>query len=228
MHITPQNCSPTKNINGVEIIFNFLINTASLMQASSSSAHHKMMYDHTIFCLNILTNTVEMDPDRAKVMIGTIVVDEGFFSTKQSGKISGLSWLARWIVSTTAGFRESVMKGSFGTNVVSSSIDNELKPGEDDNLVVSGNGFVLLAYLMIGDDLSSRKIRDTILKEIPTDEEGVSGGIKFVVKVLKAFCNYYHFMVGDISVAVIAPVVKLISDLEMLDLQVVPNQNGND
>ena len=173
-----------------------------------------MMYDHTIFCLNILTNTVEMESDQAKRVLDAIVVavDGG------AHQRSGLPWLAGWIVSRTSGFRESIMKGSFGSGP-SSAVDNELKTGEDDNLVTSGNGFVLLAYLMIGDDFTSHKIRDVVLKELPVDHNGVSGGIQFIVKVLKAFCNYYHYTVGDISVAVIAPVVKLISGLELLGMQ---------
>ena len=196
---------------GFEIVFRYLFRTVSLMQ--TRGVQQKMMYDHTIFCLNILTNTVEMKPDQAKRVIEAIVVEVDC-GTQQRG----ISWLARWIVSMTSGFRESVMKGSFGSNA-SATVDNELKHGEDDNLVTSGNGFVLLAYLMIGDDFASREIRDIILKEMPIDQVGVSGGIQFIVKVLKAFCNYYHYTVGDISVAVIAPVVKLISGLELLGMQ---------
>lgn len=111
------------------------------------------------------------------------------------------------------------MKGTFGSSA-SPAIDNELKTGENDNLVISGNGFVLLAYLIIGDDFTSHKIRDAVLKELPVDHNGVTGGIQFIVKVLKAFCNYYHCTVGDISIAIIAPVVKLISGLELLGMQV--------
>jgi len=210
-----QDSTSTNHTTGVGIVFSYLFRTVSLMQ--TKQAHHKMMYDHAIFCLNILTNTVEMDPDQAKRVIEAIIVD-----VDGDDHQSGLSWLTRWIVSTTSGFRESVMKGSFGSSA-STNDDNELKTGEDDNLVTAGNGFVLLAYLMIGDDVSSRNNRDIILEELPIDQNRISGGIQFIVKVLKAFCNYYHYTVGDISVAVIAPVVKLITGLELFDLQAVPS-----
>ncbi|KAL3763796.1 hypothetical protein ACHAWU_001916 [Discostella pseudostelligera] len=210
-----QDSTSTNHTTGVGIVFSYLFRTVSLMQTKQT--HHKMMYDHAIFCLNILTNTVEMDPDQAKRVIEAIIVD-----VDGDDHQSGLSWLTRWIVSTTSGFRESVMKGSFGSSA-STNDDNELKTGEDDNLVTAGNGFVLLAYLMIGDDVSSRNNRDIILEELPIDQNRISGGIQFIVKVLKAFCNYYHYTVGDISVAVIAPVVKLITGLELLDLQAVPS-----
>jgi hypothetical protein len=213
-----QDSTSSNHTTGVGIVFCYLFRTVSLMQ--TKRAHHKMMYDHAIFCLNILTNTVEMDPDQAKRVIEAIV-----FDVDGAEEQSGLSWLTRWIVSTTSGFRESVMKGSFGSSA-STHVDNELKTGEDDNLVTAGNGFVLLASLMIGDDVSSRNNRDIIQEELPIDQNGISGGIQFIVKVLKAFCNYYHYTVGDISVAVIAPVVKLITGLELLDLQAVPNTHN--
>jgi hypothetical protein len=207
-----QDCKSSNHSTGVGIVFSYLFRTVSFMQ--TRCVHQKMMYDHTIFCLNILTNTVEMEPDQAKRVLDAIVVvvNDG------AHQRSGLTWLAGWVFSKTAGFRESILKGSFGSSA-SSAVDNELKTGEDDNLVTSGNGFVLLAYLMIGDDFTSHKIRDLVLKELPVDHNGVSGGIQFIVKVLKAFCNYYHCAVGDISIAVIAPVVKLISGLELLGMQ---------
>ena len=46
-----------------------------------------------------------------------------------------------------------------------------------------------------------------------------------MIKTLKAFCNFYHYSVGDLSVAVIAPVVKLIAGLEKIDM--VERQDGN-
>lgn len=209
--LSSQDSNSSNRSTGVGIVFSYLFRTVSLMQ---TRGHQKMMYDHTIFCLNILTNTVEMESDQAKRVLDAIVVSVDGGAHQRSG----LPWLAGWIVSTTSGFRESIMKGSFGSSA-SSAVDNELKTGEDDNLVTSGNGFVLLAYLMIGDDFTSHKIRDVVLKELPVDQNGVSGGIQFIVKVLKAFCNYYHYTVGDISVAIIAPVVKLISGLELLGMQ---------
>ncbi|KAL3763869.1 hypothetical protein ACHAW5_000415 [Stephanodiscus triporus] len=206
-------------LTGLDIIFSCLFKTASLKQ--TRGAHQqKMDYDNAIFCLNILTNIVEMAAGITKSMIENIVVEERCSSAEGSVRTSGLSWLTRWVVSKTLGFQDSVMKGSFGSKTGSTD-DNELESGEEENLVTSGNGFVLLAYLIVDDGSSSgrtsKSIRDTILKELPIDNTGNSGGIYFIIKALKAFCNFYHYSVGDLSVAVIAPVIKLISGLEKMD-----------
>ena len=208
---------------GVCIIFSYLLKVASTKQGNTSTNHdderdkliERYLYDTTIFCLNILTNIVEMVPHSAKYMIEHITVnDEG---------VNAITWLSRWVVSTTSGFRKSIMKGSFGSQGEtdeSTTGGDELKAGEEGNLVTAGNGFVLLAYLMLEDEQSSSStasIRDAVIEELPFDENGASGGIQYMIKTLKAFCNFYHYSVGDLSVAVIAPIVKLISGLQKLD-----------
>ena len=154
-------------------------------------------------------------------MIEKIVLEEGCAGTTPSTKISGLSWLTQWVVSKTLGFQDSVMKGSFGSKA-SSTDDNELELGEEENLVTSGNGFVLLAYLFVDDGSHSglplKNNRDIILKELPFDKDRKSEGIHFIIKALKAFCNFYHYTVGDLSVAVIAPVIKLMVGLEKMSI----------
>ncbi len=211
-----------QSTTGVCVIFSYLLKAASTKQGKSTSSHdddkdksrERYLYDTTIFCLNILTNIVEMVPHSAKNMIENITVnDEG---------VSAISWLTRWIVSSTSGFRQSIMKGSFGSQgeTEESTGGDELKAGEEGNLVTAGNGFVLLAYLMLEDESSSssESIRDAVIKELPFDESGASGGIQYMIKTLKAFCNFYHYSVGDLSVAVIAPIVKLIAGLQKLDV----------
>lgn len=209
-----QDSGLSNKITGLDIIFSYLFKT--VLSSQSKKVSHKTNYDSIIFCLNILTNVVEMVPNLTKSMIENIVVNEGLVCAE-----SGLSWLARWVVSKTLGFQGSVMKGSFGSQAAASSTGDvsELETGEEDNLVTSGNGFVLLAYLMADDDtFPSHSIRNIILRELPSDKAGNSGGIQFMIKMLKAFCNFYHYSVGDLSVAVIAPVVKLISGLEKMEL----------
>lgn len=213
----------TTSATGVSIIFTHLLNTVSKQHRKSTATHdeddgnksnEKYSYDTTIFCLNILTNIIETAPLTAKHMIENIVIT--------NEEMNAISWLTRWVVSTTSGFQESVMKGSFGSDDKQHSSDgDELQAGEEGNLVTAGNGFVLLAYLMLEDETSSSSsssIRDKVVKELPIDESGSSGGIQYMIKTLKAFCNFYHYSVGDLSVAVIAPIVKLISGLEKLDV----------
>jgi hypothetical protein len=36
---------------------------------------------------------------------------------------------------------------------------------------------------------------------------------------LKAFCNFYHYSLGDLSVAIVAPVGQLITELERMQGQ---------
>jgi len=214
----------SSHISGLDIIFNYLFKTATLKQ--TRNAHQqKMDYDNTIFCLNIMTNMVEMAPSETRSMFEKIVVNEW----------PGLTWLTRWVVSKTLRFQDSLMKGSFGSSTCTTDAgtglvecsDSGLESGEEENLVTTGNGFVLLAYLIVEEcdspssswTSSSQGLRDCILKELPTnDEDGESGGIQFIIKVLKAFCNFYHYSVGDLSVAVIAPVVKLITGLEKMNI----------
>ena len=100
-----------------------------------TNAHDETNHmDRVIFCLNILTNILEMEPNAAKLVFENMVVDE------MTPKISSLSWLTRWVVSKTKGFQASVMGGSFGSqDSASSAASGELKSGEEANLVTAGN-----------------------------------------------------------------------------------------
>ncbi|KAL7513325.1 hypothetical protein ACHAXN_010721 [Cyclotella atomus] len=196
-----------KLINGVEIVFRHLF-------ATIEEAPHQKSYDAIIFCLNILTNVAEMIPSYTRDI---------FVDMNARAGLNGITWLTRWIVTKTTGFQRAIMKGSFGSTAqidVVSSEHEELQSGEEGNLVTAGNGFVLLAYLMLDEDNSTvtARIRDIIIEELPVDKSGKSGGIQFMIKTLKAFCNFYHYSVGDLSVAVIAPVIKLIAGLERIHL----------
>lgn len=214
--------SSDQTTSGVCIIFSYLLRVVSMKKGKVTTNHdddsdkssERYSYDTTIFCLNILTNIIEMVPHSARHMIENIVVTDG--------GIHAIAWLTRWVVSTTSGFQKSIMQGSFGSQVeTGASGGDELKAGEEGNLVTAGNGFVLLAYLMLEDESSistSSRIRDAIIKDLPFDESGTSGGIQYMIKTLKAFCNFYHYSVGDLSVAVIAPVVKLIAGLQKIDM----------
>ncbi|KAL7490173.1 hypothetical protein ACHAW6_016100 [Cyclotella cf. meneghiniana] len=193
--------------NGVEIIFSLLYKTVTEM------SNHKSGYDTIIFCLNILTNIAETIPSPTKEIFLDLIIN---------GKVKGITWLTQWIVSKTSGFQSAVMKGSFGLtrhdDPLAENIDSELKSGEECNLVTSGNGFVLLSYLILDDDnrTITSHLREKIVRELPIDGTGNSGGIQFMIKTLKAFCNFYHYSVGDLSVAVIAPVIRLITGLEKI------------
>lgn len=199
------NCNggATKKISGLDILFSHLYKTVA-SGGELDSIENKADYDSAIYCLTILSNVVEMSPNRSKGIFEKMVVSE----------TSAISWLAQWVVSRTSGFKRSVMQASFGSQDAShADEDVGLKEGEEDNLLAAGNGFVLLASLMIDESNSFpvSSIRSSIIDELPQHR------IQFMINTLKAFCNFYHYSVGDLSVAVIFPVKKLISGLELLD-----------
>ena len=192
-----------KKISGLDILFSHLYKTVAA-GGELDSIENKADYDSAIYCLTILSNVVEMSPDLSKGNLEKMVV---------SGT-SGITWLAQWVVSRTSGFKRSVMQASFGSQDASQTDEDVgLKEGEEDNLLAAGNGFVLLASLMIDESSAFpvSSIRSSIIDELPQQR------IQFMINTLKAFCNFYHYSVGDLSVAVIFPVKKLISGLELLD-----------
>ena len=193
----------SKRISGLDILFSHLYKTVAA-GGELDSIENKADYDSAIYCLTILSNVVEMSPSLSK----------GNFEKMVVSGTSAISWLAQWVVSRTSGFKRSVMQASFGSQDVSpADEDVGLKEGEEDNLLAAGNGFVLLASLMIDESSSFpiSSIRSSIIEELPEQR------IQFMINTLKAFCNLYHYSVGDLSVAVIFPVKKLISGLELLD-----------
>jgi len=143
-----------------------------------------------------------------------------------------LQWLSEWLVKETETFRDLIVKGTFGkknesdtekTNGNQSSEERMLMKHEEESLVLAGNGFVLLACLMKdSSSLTTNKrslsahVRTNILSKMPSDEDTEVIGVTFMIKTLKAFLNFYHYSIGDLSVAVVEPVLKLISELKKL------------
>jgi hypothetical protein len=174
------------------------------------SSTDKMRYDSVIFCLNTLTNVVESGGSR-KILAEMEVPGSG-------DKELFLTWLTRWVVSQTTSFRDAVAGSTFGSSP-SKHASRQLDAQEDEKLVAAGNGFVLLACLMEDnhgstDSAVTDGIRDLVLAQVPGDDSDTS--ITFMKNTLKAFCNFYHYSIGDLSVAVVAPVKKLIEQLEVI------------
>jgi hypothetical protein len=174
------------------------------------SSADKMRYDSVIFCLNTLTNVVESGGNR-KILAEMEVPGS-------HGKELFLTWLTRWVVSQTTSFRDAVVGSTFGSSP-SKHASRQLDAQEEEKLVTAGNGFVLLACLMEDnrggtDSAVTDGIRDLVLAQVPGDDSDTS--ITFMKNTLKAFCNFYHYSIGDLSVAVVAPVKKLIQQLEVI------------
>jgi len=210
---------------GPEVIADLLFRVVDSKNAKDLNVkglYVPLAYDITIFCLNTLTNAIEAVGflqilARHKVGRGS-VSEEGF-----------ISWLSHWVVSQTESFRDGVMHGTFGksskeTDVCHQGSNTYLDKDADENLVTAGNGFILLACCMIQSDLVgdkaddiSRSIRVIIDGTMPRNKDGSSTGFTLIKNTLKAFCNFYYYSVHDLSVAVVAPVKKLIAQLETIE-----------
>jgi hypothetical protein len=215
LSVNPEPIQNAKPANGVEIILNLLYNLVE-SQNSENHNHHAHAYDGIIFCLNSLTNLLETASyqDVCKLIVETAVA-----SNDQSEKfVDALPWISRWIVDQTSPFRDAVMSGSFGKSC-NEEDKRDLKHDEDEFLVTAGNGFILLACLLgvhktskLDESDTSSKIRSIIFDSIPNHENL----LLLMINTLKAFCNYYRYSVGDLSVAVITPVLHLITGLERI------------
>jgi hypothetical protein len=171
----------------------------------------KLIYDSVIFCLNILANVVESGGSRR------ILSEMSVPSYDREGNQLFLSWLTRWLVGETHSFREAVTESTFGTSM-SNHEERKLDAHEDEKLVTAGNGFVLLSCLLVDEnddeanaDSSAYKI---ILSELSGDDRDAK--MSFLKNTLKAFCNFYHYSIGELSVAIVAPVKLLIKRLELI------------
>jgi hypothetical protein len=230
-------CDTNNNIQGIRVLAKLvfrleespLLNLTNSKRAGSTrltraSDHDMHQYDGTIFCLTTLANVTE------GAGIGRMLMEIKL--ELHSGKtLSWLEWLCQWLVKQTETFRQEILSigktkklkmGSIrtaaATTTTADSENGELHEEEEEKLVAAGNGSVVLACLITesddGDPESSISVRNLIKKQMPLNSDGSSSGLSLVVNTLKAYCNYYHMSMGEMSVAVVSPVRKLINDLE--------------
>jgi len=167
--------------------------------------HLHFCYDLVIFCLNTMTNVT--DHVNAPEALAEYKMSETLF----------IVWLTRWLVQHTGSFRDAIANGSFGhSNDSNEKGERALEKEEEEDLVTAGNGFILLACLMKPQRTSTQNViarRKTILAEMPQEVDP----IKFMINTLKAFCNFYHYSVGSLSIAIVTPVKLLIDILKDID-----------
>lgn len=194
----------------------------SSSRRSNDVADGKLIYDSVIFCLNVLANVVESGGSCRLLSEMKVPSDDGDEET-ENGYVFFLSWLTRWLVGETHSFREAVMESTFGTSP-SKHQERKLDDQEDEKLVIAGNGFVLLTSLIVDDDNEDDEANKTgssaqkiILSELPGSDRDAK--MTFLKNTLKAFCNFYHYSIGELSVAVVAPVKQLIKRLELIQEQ---------
>jgi hypothetical protein len=195
-----------RRMQGIEIVLHLLFRTVVSNKGKGNDDRSRQEYDIVIFCLNTLTNVIETAHLQSTLSILNVpsVTDDC-----KIGEEAFLPWLTRWIVEETSSFRESVLNGSFG-NKNGTFLQNEgnesyLHKDAEEHLVTAGNGFILLSCVIIQGD---GRIRESVLVHTKN-----AGGYTLIINTLKAFCNFYYYSVGDLSVAVVAPVKKLIAEL---------------
>ena len=191
--------------------------------------------DLAIFALNTLANLVESsastEPTSDK-SYSSIVAQLKVMDKKQEKpqNVSFVAWLVRHLVDLTASFQDDLLtegednsaESAFGSQSDKEMDEGTLKEQDRDNLLLAGNGFVFLAYLLVGPLTHSSKNRrrdfedaaileGKILDELPGSM--YTSKLRFLQKVLYAFCNVYRHTVGELSVAIIAPVQSLMQVL---------------
>jgi hypothetical protein len=200
-------------------------NTTTDRKSSSNKHDDEALhrFDCTIFCLNTLANIIEAGDVRRTLAEITVVKSSS--SLNKQKKTRWLKWLCRWLVSQTESFQDAIFGiGKHNKNTAKKHQDRELQKHEEDRLVAAGNGCVLLACMMkepeeISEEPeSTNTIRQLIVDQLPRNEEGDAAYI-LIINTLKAFCNFYHFSLGDLSVAIVTPVKKLIGELQELERQ---------
>jgi len=194
---------------------------ASLASSKKAKEHDMYRYDGTIFCLTTLANVTEGTGIVRMLMELKIVLHSG-------KKLLWLEWLCQWLVKQTDTFRQEILSigttkslKSDSTGTATSESENQgLHQHEEDKLVAAGNGCVVLACLITepddGDPESSIIVRNLIKDQMPLDSDGSSSGLSLIANTLKAYCNYYHMSMGQMSGAVVGPVRKLIDELDQI------------
>ena len=222
---------PTVTIRGIDVLAKLVFKLedtksikTSLPSLKRLTDHDMHRYDCALFCLTTFANIIEgSDICRMLTEINVVL---------QSGSsISWLKWLCQWIVKQTDSFREEILaigntkasnedtnERNNNSNNTSNDEDEGLHKHEEENLVAAGNGCVVLACLITepnNDDPESSVTIQTLIKDqMPPNKDGSSSDLTLIVNTLKAYCNYYHISMGQVSFAIIAPVKKLIEELD--------------
>ena len=165
--------------------------------------------DLAVFTLDTLANLIESSMAKSSHVHAELarlrVTDK---TGRRAKRVLFLPWLVKHLVRLTDSFRFELLGNEMNQSETDSSILVEDR--ERSNLLLAGNGFVLLAYLLVGNH--NKDIESMIINELPGTT--FSHKIHFLSKALMAFCNFYRHVVGDLSVAIVAPVQSLLQGLK--------------
>jgi hypothetical protein len=172
--------------------------------------YDKLVYDAIIYCLNIFANVVESGGSCQTFV--NMRLPDGLHGTSTCF----LTWLTRWLVGQTKTFQDAVVESTFGTSP-SKHTERKLSGNEEEKLNTVGNGFVFLTCLLVNESERAAECSCSadriVLRELPGADREAK--LAFLKNSLKAFLNFYHFSVGALSVAIIAPVKGLMKRLEV-------------
>ena len=214
--------TPSVLLPGVLILADLLWKSVT----NSKPSQHHSAFDMVILCLNTLTNAVEAKNLR-RILVDykvPVKVNSNGTSAASAKEEIFLCWLSRWLFLETTNFRDAVMRGTFGQKEKQGSAHEmrNLEKDDEEHLITAGNGFIFMACLMRKskilfdeDGQLFATIREVILKELEVDDKG--NGLLLIKNTLKAFCNFYHYSLGDLSVAIVAPVSQLIVELDRME-----------
>ena len=191
---------------------------------NNNSNEERRRFDASICCLNILANVLETGQVGVTVRswmlrpLKTTMTSGGGKSKSDSSSSSSSSWLtwfSKWVVHKTESFRDKLVAPGSKRKHPSKDSEEDVPSYRDEDVVAAGNGCVLLACLLLSSDendddsvTQDDSLRTMILDEIP------NGDVRFIINCMRAFCNFYAATVGQLSVAIVLPVQKLISQLE--------------
>ena len=231
---------------GAKLIFDLIYYHHKIISCEGKNDDiNKQTYDTIVYCLNILTNVMEVMTSSSSTASTLLSFkkdilqleflssdEENLKNNNEKSSQPAILWLTSWLVSLTATYQNAIIKGSFGKTNDSSKLtvseeDRDLTNREKESLVLAGNGFIFLVWFLKESHSKEKtsscstldesvqielaKIKQNIFTLMPFSE-----GKLFIRNVLKAFSNFYHYSIGELSFAVVAPVRKLIMDLETI------------
>lgn len=182
---------------------------------SSSIETEKLRYDARILVLNVLANMLDSGSSR------TMFLKLHAGSTNKSF----LAFLVQFLVEQTRSFEDAVLS-AFGGSTDSGCEQRELDEQESERLVLAGNGFIMISYLLVdsvsSSDETSFQLRKIVLDAVPGASRPES--ITFVKNVLRAFCNHYRSRVGDLYLVLKGPIDALLRGLDAIDYTTGPDE----
>jgi hypothetical protein len=199
---------------GLQVLSQVLCEAVRTTKTLANDADGKLIYDSIIFCLNTFANVIESGGS-CRILCQMVKPQwNAQGGDDDADDIRFLTWLTQWLVEETHSFRDALCE--------TCDSERNLHVQEDEHLVTAGNGFVLLSCLLVDEkdvdvDTDPSSAYQIILAELPGSDRDAK--MAYLKNTLKAFCNFYQYSIGGLSVAIVAPVKRLIQRIESIQDQ---------